>query len=175
MPKIISKSVRLTIFIKKDKIGRLVFPSWPFGVPVYIGKKTKKVAVNPLNPSWPAPYIGRHPKNFELVSSKDYMEAFTRNHEKFIEAYSLPNTKEKKNIIDLAQVRLVIDPSSYIDSSTVKTVCYTRNRISPATLNRYCKELYALIIEDVGLFAKKPVLEESNPLSRLINYLRGKK
>ncbi len=162
------------IFIKKDKVERLAFPSWPFGIPIYIERKSKRVAVNSLNAGWPAPYIASHPRSLRLVSSSDYMKEFTIAPEKFIENYAFRALKGRKNVIDFAQVRLIMDPASFVDSSTVKTVCYTRNRISPAMLDKYYKGLDEFVREDMSSFVKKTNLGDDNILSRLLKYLQKK-
>jgi|GEM_PF-2811288 len=172
----------LQVFVKKEKIDEMAFASHPYGVPIWIDKKTNHFAMS-RGKTTPLAKISADEKRYRLPKVSSYLDMYTKSPHKFSNMFSPVHKKRSPKqeyfYNDAAQVRLLMDPQKLLDNTFV--IESTRNRVFNADVKAYQTEVRSLVLEDMSQYITyfqhhKPAQESTHlshktPLEKIIQMM----
>ncbi len=166
---------------KVSGIDDIAFASWMKGIPVWLNKKTGKLATRGGNNRAVKILDDTHDK-YVRPKMSEYLDLNASDPEAFVEKYSSfrPRDRVKKShregVIDRTQARIIIDPVTFNDGENILVNQYTRFDVPEDDQKTYESELQKLIKEDMQEYLERlqdgdEDTSERDRLGRLLGYI----
>tara|TARA_R110002095_G_scaffold178043_1_gene155348 strand:- start:360 stop:2096 length:1737 start_codon:yes stop_codon:yes gene_type:complete len=162
-------------------IDDIAFASWMKGIPVWLTKKSGKLATRGGNEK--AVRILNEAHNLYVrPKMSDYLELNISDPPAFVEKYSNFRPKDhvtqrqREKVLDRTQARVVIDPVTFNDGENILVNQYTRFEVPQEDKEAYESELQKLIKEDMQEHLERlqngsGAVSERGRLGRLLGYI----
>lgn len=165
------------IMVKRNEVDQMGYASWAKGVPYYMNRKTGKFAVRDNNHEKSVPLLVNQSKKYVRPKLSGMLDLYKKDFAAFSRTYSNKNTTKEAG--DRFQVRLFVNPETFMDPAKVNTQRIYRNGVDSALMNQYKNEIKNQMIADFSkAIAEQRLTKEYHQehfgLSKISYYVFGK-